>query len=375
MRSFRTSVPSFLAPMLLALTACTPASEPTSTASVESDPSMREVTLRSEVFTLESQFESMNGPSQSYPVTLEGIEGEPLVWLHGITNRAVSPNDEALLSDEFLCHSNLALPLENQDSRSRAAFASTASSDPRVFTLIQGRNDLNLPAGFAYPVSGEAKLYFDTMIINKNWSDLPLDVRVDTTLRYSLPSERVAMPQALFKRRIFTYLRVDTEAETDQHGGAHADHMSAMEGGETASAPKASWIVGRDQMGREFTFHWVVEPGEHEYRSSSTRQLDLPFDTTLHYATAHLHPYGKSIRLIDLETNETVIDLSARQYDDKIGIAEMEEYSSASGIELFADHSYQLVTEYENTTDHPIDAMAIVYLFFHDKSFALGSEG
>ena len=69
----------------------------------------------------------------------------------------------------------------------------------------------------------------------------------------------------------------------------------------------------------------------------------------------------------------TVIALSARQYADRIGIEEMEQYSSTSGIELFADHRYELVTEYDNTTGRPIDAMAIVYLFFHDKSFELGS--
>jgi hypothetical protein len=39
------------------------------------------------------------------------------------------------------------------------------------------------------------------------------------------------------------------------------------------------------------------------------------------------------------------------------------------GLPIHRDHDYELVTIYDNPTDHDIDAMAILYLYLLDKSF------
>lgn len=348
----------------------------------------RRLTIRSEPFVIEKQFGSMQGPSQTYPVALEA-DSKDIVWLQAVRNRALSDHDESL-SEEFLCHSNLALAgSREQMQRTNDLFRATPSTDPRIFTLVQGRNDIVLPPGYAFPVAAGEPLRFDSMVINKNWTDLPLDVVVETTIDYALGSELDTNPRALFKRRLFTYLEVEKDDHTPDHtahqhsgsastaaGSSHHYPGAGLSDTGEGLAQQASGLVGHDQKGREYTFHWFIDPGRHEFTSDVSSQLALPFKTTLNYATAHLHPYGESVRIVDRTTGEKVIELAARQYsDDRIGIAEMEQYSNSEGITFDPEHRYELVTTYNNTTDKPIDAMAILYLYFRDRGFRLVDSG
>jgi hypothetical protein len=337
------------------------------------------LTVRSEPFLITAQFDSMHGPAQTYALSF-GVEEDEILWLRGVRNRAVVPSTQRVLSEEFLCHSNMALAgSPDRLRRVNERFVATASTDPRLFTLIQGRNDVTLPEGFGFPVAASEALIFDSMVINKNWTELPLELAVETAIDYRLDSELEERPRALFKRRIFTFLEVagaalegaasGPEASRGGHHHGEAHHGVAREGQQTATAGMASNLVGHDREGREYTFHWVVEPGRHEYRSEVSTQLLLPFATTLHYATAHLHPFGESVAIVDLDTGETVVHLGAREYDDRIGVAEMDELSSVEGVSFDPSHRYELVTVYDNRSDQPIDAMAIVYLYFHDRAF------
>jgi hypothetical protein len=45
----------------------------------------------------------------------------------------------------------------------------------------------------------------------------------------------------------------------------------------------------------------------------------------------------------------------------------MTEIVSQGGIPFKKDGQYSLVAEYNNTTGHPIDAMAILYLYLSEK--------
>jgi hypothetical protein len=346
-------------------------------AAITADGAERRVTLRSEPFVVDRQMSSMEGPAQIYPVALDAGPDD-IVWLRAVRNRALSEDREVSLSEEFLCHSNLALAGGPEVlDRANPLFRATPGTDPRLFTLIQGRNEVELPEGFAFPVSGGEALQFDSMVINENAEDLAIELVVETTIDYALDTELTMRPQPLFKRRVFTFLEVAGAAAAGEgHGeGGHGHHHGAARAeGEEARAEKASALSGRDAAGNEYTFHWLVEPGRHEYTSDITAQLALPFATTLHYATAHLHPYGESVRIVDRTTGETVLDLAARQLEGRVGIAEMEELSSSAGVPFDPAHRYDLVTVYDNTTGSAIDAMAIVYLFFHDRGFQLAAR-
>lgn len=133
-----------------------------------------------------------------------------------------------------------------------------------------------------------------------------------------------------------------------------------------AAVPSAE---ATDPLGRKFTSHWVVEPGLEVNRSLVTEFLNLPWDTTAHYIAVHLHPFAKSLDLVDLTTGETVFHAEVDPADGKIGIDRVDHFVSTDGLRLYKDHQYELVSVYDNTSGEPQDSMAVMYLYLLDKDF------
>jgi hypothetical protein len=127
--------------------------------------------------------------------------------------------------------------------------------------------------------------------------------------------------------------------------------------------------VYQDQFSSKFTGHWVVKPGRETNHTNVTRYMNIPYDTTLHYAEVHLHPYAVSLELKDLTTGKTVFKSKARGFKDKIGLSYVDSFSSAEGVPVYRDHEYDLISVYNNTTKSDKDSMAVVLLFMLDKQF------
>jgi hypothetical protein len=111
------------------------------------------------------------------------------------------------------------------------------------------------------------------------------------------------------------------------------------------------------------TYHWYVPPGRHLY----TQQLGRRREVRVHFIGSHLHPYGEYVEIKDVTDNKVIFRSEATPLKGQPGIAELSAFSSIKGVTLHNDHDYAITTQYNNTTDHPIDAMAILYLYFHNK--------
>jgi hypothetical protein len=83
----------------------------------------------------------------------------------------------------------------------------------------------------------------------------------------------------------------------------------------------------------------------------------------------HLHPFAESLELRDLTTKQSIYKAKTRQADHGIGLAHVDFFSSESGIPLYKDHEYEVVSVYENTSNEPQDSMAVMNLYLHDKRF------
>ena len=129
-----------------------------------------------------------------------------------------------------------------------------------------------------------------------------------------------------------------------------------------------------DGLGRKFTGHWVVAPGREVNRTLVTRLMRVPYDTTIHYIAVHLHPFAESLELRDLTADKMVFKSVARNFEDRIGLAHVDYLESASGIDVFADHEYEMVSIYENTSGEDHDAMATFVLYLHDREAENGLE-
>ena len=132
---------------------------------------------------------------------------------------------------------------------------------------------------------------------------------------------------------------------------------------------RAAGKITEDRHGQKFSGHWVVKPGREENHTLVTQWLNLPFDTTVHYVAAHVHPFAKSIELRDLTTGQTVFESHAHNFDDRVGLREVEHYSSPEGFRIHADHEYELVSVYDNTSGKEQDSMAVLFLYMLDEEF------
>ncbi len=353
------------------------------------------VEMLSPAYQLDRVYMSMQGPrSNQAKIQLSPAAApDDTLWLTGVETKIVDAKSLKPISNEFFCHSNLTLnPDTTTPQQHNGSFDRRTHTDWRLFTLVPGRMTVQLPEGFGLPVKNSTLLDYYTMALNQNAGQPDRSVRMHTqiTYRHNLPGERAVRP--LFRRALYVYQQHSEEsgadAVSDESEGQHLGELCAEGcpidqrgrtpsrfGDALASHPGATCCVSNastvgvvPQFGEENTVHWMVPPGSHEYHTEVTEQMQLPFDTTSHYVTGHLHPFGKALRLVDLKTGEVVFEITARSYNNLLGVEWMSELRSPEGVPIHRGRRYELIAEYENTLDRPIDAMGILYLYALDEA-------
>ena len=353
----------------------------------------RSVTLLSQPYRLDKVYMSMIGPRGNQPgIRLaEDAPDDETIYLTGIRTDVVEDRTLAASSNELFCHSNLTLnPDTTTPEAHNAGFAKPTHADWRFFTLAPGVMDVRLPEGFGLPVKAGTRLDYFTMALNPNEGAPDRTVRMTTDVRYRRVGPGDSPVRPVFRRALYVYQQYRPEGSKGD-GIFQAGHQGEQCGegckldarGDTPSAfiplapdrgaqhPGMSCCVENatadgvvEQFGELNTVHWMVPPGRHRYRSEVTKQLNLPRDTTAHYVTGHLHPYGEWMRLIDMETGQVVFEITAEHLSGRLGVKRMSDVTSREGIPVVRGRRYELVTEYNNTYGKPIDAMAILYAYF-----------
>jgi len=325
-------------------------------------PLYRKETL-SPVYTIDKVYKSMMGPASTREFSLE--DGPPeLLWITGYKATMKQPDGVTDASAEFMCHSNLDVDGVNYHKR----YPTQLYATPRLFTLSQGQLDIEFPEGFGIPILSSEKLSLTTQVLNHNVVGAePFGVRHDVSLDFVrdadlekpltplIPRSVQAMVLVEGDHPFFAITKEELEERAHGPGCLVADH---------AGDPNELSI---DRYGQKFTGFWYVPPGRSVNHSSATRLLDLPYDTTAHYIAVHLHPFAESLELFDVTTGETVFKSKTRQAHEGIGLEEVEYFSSVEGIELHADHEYELITIYNNTSGEQQDSMAVMHLYLKAK--------
>src|SRR6185503_18461204 len=186
-----------------------------------------------------------------------------------------------------------------------------------------------------------------TQVLNLNYDNPSLNVRHQVTVDYAEDTPSGEPRKALFQTAAYGLKAISAGSAVfgaDPH--ASMEHGPSCLPGE--SAKKSSDIT--DQFGSQFSGHWVVKPGREVNHTTVTRLMNIGYDTTIHYILVHLHPFAESLELVDL---------TAKNFKDRIGLERVGEFSSAKGIPVFKDHAYELISVYNNTTDQDQDAMAV----------------
>lgn len=329
-------------------------------------PPVHERTILSPPYKIEEKYRSMLGPYGQQDVYLVEAPEPELLWITGYETEVVDAADGSEVSQEFMCHANL----DFEAREYMEIFRMRHGVSGRVFTLSQGQQRIDFPDGFGIPIVSTQPLQLTTQVLNLNLEDPDMTVRHRVTVEFvrdrEVPPDRPIQP--LYQAAVQGLKSLEDQGIHYGLGEEHVD--TALHGPSCgvgmAAVPEAQET---DPLGRQFTSHWVVEPGREVNRSLVTRFLNLPWDTTAHYIAVHLHPFAESLELIDRTTGETVFRAEVDPADGKIGIDRVDHLASAEGIPLYADHEYELVSVYDNTSGEAQDSMAVMYMYLLDHGF------
>ena len=306
---------------------------------------------------------SMEGPQSAQDVTLLAGLPPELVWITGLRTEMVGADGKTPALADFMCHVNLDFDV----AKHRELLESASSANTRIFTLSQGQSAVRFPKGFGMPVMSNEALSLATQVLNHNLPDADLEVRHRVTFDFVRDRDLAKSPNALLNASVFGMKLLD--GAHGHFGVGIADEATHGPGCLPGDSAVPNATVYEDATQQKFTGHWVVKPGREVSHTNVTRQLNLPFDTTLHYAAVHLHPYAESLELRDRTTGETVFASRARNHEDRIGLAHVDSFESEGGVPMFRDHEYELVSTYDNPTASDQDSMAVMLLFLLDRRF------
>lgn len=315
---------------------------------VMQSPHEGELTVLSDTYEINRIYKSMKGPASVHEIVLSETKDPELLWITGFKAVMVGPDGKTPMSQEFMCHSNL-----------------DVKTTQRLFTLSQGQYEIRFPEGYGIPLYSTERLSLTTQVLNLNDAENDYKVRHKVGISYVKDSDlktpmKPLIPVAAYGLKLL-------EGKDGYYGVSEPDKDSR--GSSCLLGENADTHVHEDSYKRKFTGHWVVKPGREVNHTLVTKLLNVPYDTTIHYIAVHLHPFAESLELRDLTTGETVFKSRVRSPKGRIGIDEVEHYSSEEGIPIFKGHEYELISIYNNTTNEDQDSMAVMFLYLLDKNF------
>lgn len=334
--------------------------------------------ILSKVYTIDKKYRSMEGPSSMQRINIGNPEKPELIWIVGVKTEMVGEDGTTPQLPELMCHVNVDL----DPAKHQALFDFKRTTAARLMTLSQGMLEAKLPKGFGFPISSNEPLLLFTQVLNHN-IDHPknLLVRHRVTFDYVVDKETTEPMKPLFNIGASGMVQLEnnplalTTSMMPSAGGAmtHDEHEGAAAScliGARAPQAAATSSDYTDPSGRKMTGHWTVPPGRQVNASDITWFMNLPYDTRVHYAAFHLHPFAESLSVRDTTTAATILKANARNPETGIGLTHVDTFASVEGLPLYRDHKYDLMSVYNNTSKASSDSMASVFLGLADPEFA-----
>ena len=301
---------------------------------------------------LTKRYASMHGPKSIRSFQLDTDPENTRVW---IRRYKIGIVEEGPGDTEFLCHAWLMADSGRPDPESGQR-GTRGGRDPSLFlTISQGLEDLHFPEGYAVEFDSRdvSRLGVMTMAVNNNHDEIDREIQFRATIDYlDDPAAQQLGIKPLTGFQLHANQALSVVSSPGGPGSGHEGHSGHGSGGQSAAT------------GQGRTDHWLVPPGRQVLRSDVESGV-VRFDGMIHFIKIHLHPYGESVTLIDKTTGEEVWKGLAKNHSERAHLTEIESYSSTTGIPVYRDRNYELVTVYNNPTDEPIDAMAVMRIFVH----------
>jgi cyclophilin family peptidyl-prolyl cis-trans isomerase len=330
----------------------------------------------SKVYTIDRKYRSMEGPSAMQRITLGDPAKPELLWIVGMRTEMVGADGKTPQLPELMCHVNVDI----EAMKHQVLFDFQRTPSARLMTLSQGMLEAKLPPGFGFPIASNEPLVLFTQVLNHNIEHPDnLEVRHRVTFEYIRDAEVTTPMHALFNVGASGMVQLEnnplalksmmpsvTEGMTAADVAEHGANCIVGSRAPQAAASAADYV---DPSGRKMTGHWTVPPGRQVNASDISWFMQLPYDSKVHYAAFHLHPFAESLSIRDLTTGKTIMKAMAKNPDEGVGLTHVDTIESIEGIPLFKEHKYDLVSVYNNTSKADADSMASVFLGMEDPEF------
>lgn len=320
----------------------------------------------SKTYTIDRKYRSMEGPASSDRIYLGDPTKPELLWIVGVKTEMVGEDGKTPQLPELMCHVNVDL----DSAKHQTLFKFKRPSATRLITLSQGMLGAQLPRGYGFPIASNEPLVLFTQVLNHN-IEKPNNIKVRhrITFEYVRDKDLAAPLKPLFNLGASGMVLLDNLSATMQpaaDAGAHGASCLLAPRAPNANGIGADYV---DPTGRKLTGHWVVPPGHQENHSDITWFMNLQYDTMLHFAAVHLHPFARSLTLRDVTTGETVFIAKADNPRKGIGLDRVDTIISERGMPIYKNHKYELVSVYDNPTKQNADSMASVFMGLEDPEF------
>jgi len=332
---------AFVCCLILVVAACAPAAAPPD--EISGGVVVKTMVAETDPITIDATYHSMEGPWQRVV-----IDPTDIGWITGFRTDVVDAASGDPLGDEFFCHSQLQL-----------------ATSARLAVAASGIDEIRFPEGFGLPIEETVEhveapwneLSFLGMVLNNHGSELAGDVRVRFTVDYVPRGEHSGSPiQKLYKASVPVVPNLEHQAEETASWERGDTTVLVGEDLQEAGLPETT-------MGKPG--HWMVPPGKQVIRQRYRKLIGVA--TRVHYGIVHMHNHGASMKLTDV-TDGKVLWETTVEYEpgsDRVQIDKIPVYSSTEGFVLYPDHEYEIESVYDNRTDAPVDAMAVMYLYHH----------
>ncbi|MDC3336436.1 hypothetical protein OAW23_01060 [Flavobacteriales bacterium] len=321
-----------------------------------SNGSINRIALTSPKFLVDTLYPSMTGPTATHYFNLEQPFGAKINWLVGYSTCVINSAGE-ILSDDFLCHNNL--DYNTTDYYHNWGLKGRAESlVPRLATLTQGQTAIQFPKGFGIPLKSNQVLSASTQVLNVTDKFINQEIQHKIELDYTSNKNLKPPLKPLFQQSVMVLVEVDTNKLAEKIRHPNIDCLPVMS---TINSLKVC------SSGEVYTGHWVLPEGKDTIVRDVTELLKLPFSTTLHYASVHVHPHCTSLELIDRSAGKSIFKSKINNDSTQSRMYVIEDFSSEEGIKLFKDHSYELVCITNHHLKDKRDMMAVMLLYLRDS--------
>lgn len=314
--------------------------------------SKKEYKMLSPTFIIDGIYKSMEGPKASRYIQLD--QSDKILWITGFKVKAVDAKTNETLSNDYICHMNV-------DINDAQYYAQWHLEDrigkqyPRMTSLSHGLEQFDFPKGYGVPIIGKDYLFVTTQTLNHNQPDIFKKVKHEVSVRYEA-YDKTQKP--LMSKTVYIQLPFDK----------HDPFKGPLDPASNQCIPvETKNHTYCDKAGNMLSGHWVIPSGIKTYRSSITEQLQIKDSARLHFSAPHVHPFATSISIVDKTENKTLFSCKVTNYQNKIGLQNIETFSSEKGIWLYENHEYELVMTCNNTSKTDQDMMGSMFLFFYDS--------